>query len=239
MSSRVLGQYDLLVVEDEKPEDQDIVYYVGPNIIGLEKRFAFPPREFRHWLALHEVTHRAQFTGIPWMREHFLGLVQSTVNSLDPDPKRLLDGLGRVASEVRSGRNPLDDGGLMAVFASPEQRAVLDQVSGLMSLLEGHGDVTMDRAGADQIPSAERFGQVLRQRRAEARSAARLLQKLIGLEAKMRQYEQGERFIEAVEKVGGVELLDHAWVDPANLPTIAEIREPSQWIARVRPTAAA
>ena len=79
MSGRVLGQYDLLVVEDENPEDQDIVYYVGPNIIGLEKKFAFPPREFRHWLALHEVTHRAQFTGIPWMREHFLGLVKATV----------------------------------------------------------------------------------------------------------------------------------------------------------------
>ena len=39
------GRDDLLVVEDENPEDQDIVYYVGPNVLGLEKRFAFPPRE--------------------------------------------------------------------------------------------------------------------------------------------------------------------------------------------------
>ena len=149
-----------------------------------------------------------------------------------------LDALGRLATDLRSGRNPLDDGGIMAVFASPEQRAVLDQVAGLMSLLEGHGDVTMDRAGADQIPSAERFGQVLRQRRAEAGSAVKLLQKLIGLEAKMRQYEQGERFIEAVEDAGGTDLLDRAWVDPANLPSIAEIRDPATWIARIRPTAA-
>lgn len=239
MSSRVLGQYDLLVIEDENPADQDIVYFVGPNIIGLEKRFAFPPREFRHWLALHEVTHRFQFTGIPWMREHFLGLVQQTVNAVDPDPKRFLDNLGRLAADLRSGKNPLDDGGVMAVFASPDQRAVLDQVAGLMSLLEGHGDVTMDRAGADQIPSAERFGAVLRQRRQQANPAAKILQKVIGLEAKLKQYEQGERFIEAVEKEGGTELLDKAWIDPANLPSIAEIREPGAWIARVVPTAAA
>lgn len=239
MSSRVLGQYDLLVVEDEDPADQDIVYYVGPNVIGLEKRFAFPPREFRHWLALHEVTHRAQFTGIPWMREHFLGLVQQTVDAVDPDPKRFLDALGRVAADLRSGKNPLDDGGVMALVASTEQRAVLDQVAGLMSLLEGHGDVTMDRAGADQIPSAARFGTVLRQRRAQANPAAKLLQKFIGLEAKMKQYEQGERFIEAVEKEGGTELLDRAWVDPGNLPSIAEIRDPQAWIARVAPTVAA
>lgn len=239
MSTRVLGQYDLLVIEDEAPEDQDIVYYVGPNILALEKRFAFPPREFRHWLALHEVTHRAQFTGIPWMREHFLGLVQSTVDAVDPDPKRFLDALGRVAGDLRSGKNPLDDGGVMAVFASPEQRVTLDRVAGLMSLLEGHGDVTMDRAGADQIPSAERFGQVLRQRRQQGNPAAKLLQKLIGLEAKMQQYAQGEAFIERVEKEGGPELLDRAWVDPSNLPTIAEIRDPEGWIARIAPTVAA
>ena len=239
MSSRVLGQYDLLVIEDEDPADQDIVYYVGPNVLGLEKKFSFPPREFRHWLALHEVTHRAQFTGIPWMREHFLGLVQATVDSVDPDPKRFLDALGRVAGELREGRNPLDEGGVMAVLASPDQRAVLDRVAGLMSLLEGHGDVTMDRAGADQIPSAARFGTVLRQRRQQANPAAKILQKLIGLEAKLKQYEQGERFIERVEASGGTELLDRAWEDPDNLPTIAEIRDPEAWIARVRPTVAA
>ncbi len=239
MSSRVLGQYDLLVVEDENPDDQDIVYYVGTNVIGLEKRFAFPPREFRHWLALHEVTHRAQFTGIPWMREHFLGLVQHTMDAVDPDPKRVLDALTRAADDVRKGRNPLDDGGVMAVFASPEQRLVLDQVAGLMSLLEGHGDVTMDRAGADQIPSAARFGQVLRQRRQQGNPLAKVLQKVIGLDAKLKQYEQGERFIESVEREGGVELLDRAWLDPANLPSIAEIRDPEAWIARVGPTVAA
>lgn len=239
MSSRVLGQYDLLVVEDENPEDQDLVYFVGPNILGLEKRFAFPPREFRHWLALHEVTHRAQFTGIPWMREHFLGLVQETVGSVDPDPKRITEALGRLASDIRAGKNPLDDGGMMALLASPEQRLVLDQVAGLMSLLEGHGDVTMDRAGADQIPSSARFGQVLRQRRQQGNPAAKLLQKIIGIDAKLKQYEQGEAFIESVEKHGGTELLDVAWVDPTNLPSIAEIRDPGAWIARVGPTVAA
>jgi coenzyme F420 biosynthesis associated uncharacterized protein len=233
MSGRVLGQYDLLVIEDESPDDQDLVYYVGPNIISLEKRFAFPPREFRLWLALHEVTHRAQFTGIPWMREHFLGLVNETVQAVDPDPKRFMEALGRLVSDVRGGRNPLDDGGIMAVLATPEQRAVLDQVSGLMSLLEGHGDVTMDRAGADQIPNAGRFGQVLRQRRQQANPAARMLQKLIGLDAKLKQYEQGENFIAAVEKVGGPALLDRAWEEPAHLPSIAEIRDPSAWVARV------
>ncbi|MBK5222411.1 MAG: zinc-dependent metalloprotease [Acidimicrobiia bacterium] len=233
MSTRVLGQYDLLIVEDEDPEDQDIVYYVGPNVLALEKRFAFPPREFRLWLALHEVTHRAQFTGIEWMRPHFLSLVERTVDSVDPDPKRFVEALKKAVDSMRSGTNPLDEGGLALLLAGPEQREVLQQVSGLMSLLEGHGDVTMDRAGADLIPSAERFGRVLRARRQQSSAPVKLLQKLIGLEAKMAQYQQGEDFIAAVEAVGGPELLDRAWLTSANLPSLAEIRDPESWIDRV------
>ena len=239
MSTRVLGQYDLLLVEDQDPDEQDIVYYVGPNILALEKRFAFPPREFRLWLALHEVTHRVQFTGVPWMSGYFRDLVQSTIEGVDPSPGRLLDALRRTVDEIRSGRNPLDDGGIVALLASPEQQQTLQKVQGLMSLLEGHGDVTMDRAGAARIPSAPRFGAVLRDRRKQGTPVAKFLQKLIGLEAKMNQYEQGEKFIAAVEAAGGPALFNRVWEGPEWLPDGAEIREPHRWIARVQADAAA
>src|SRR5205814_3247572 len=121
MSTRVLGQYDLLLVEDADgsgpPDDQDLVYYVGPNVLALEKRFGFPPREFRLWLALHEVTHRAQFTGVSWLQPHFVSLVDGVIGSVDPDPGRLLASIRHAVDEVRSGRNPLDEGGLVALIA--------------------------------------------------------------------------------------------------------------------------
>jgi coenzyme F420 biosynthesis associated uncharacterized protein len=234
MSTRVLGQYDLLVIEEESPQDQDLVYYVGPNVLGLEKRFGFPPREFRLWLALHEVTHRAQFTGVPWLREYFLGLVEEVVSAVDPDPARFVAALQRVADGIREGRNPLDEGGIMTLVASDEQRAALDKISGMMSLLEGHGDVTMDRAGKGRVPSAERFSRVLRERRGQANVLAKLIQKLVGLEAKLNQYEQGEKFIHAVEKSGGPELLARAWEGSEFLPSLVEIREPELWISRVQ-----
>ena len=233
MSTRVLGQYDLLVLEDEHPEDQDIVYYVGPNILGLEQRFDFPAREFRLWVALHEVTHRTQFTGKPWLRDYFLAQVNDLMDMADPDPARFFAAIGRVAEAVRTRTNPLNDGGVVALFASADQRQSMDRVGGLMSLLEGHGDVTMDRAGGDAIPSAERFGSVLRQRRSDASAPAKLLQKLIGIEAKLAQYEQGEQFIAAVESVGGPEMLELAFEGPDQLPTLAEIRDPNLWVRRV------
>ena len=239
MSTRVLGQYDMLVLEDEDAEDQDIVYYVGPNILALEKRFAFPPEEFRLWVALHEVTHRTQFTGVPWLRRYFLDQVSGMLGAVDPDPAQFFRAIGRVADGVRTGRSPLADGGLAALFATAEQQATMERIGGLMSLLEGHGDVTMDRAGGDAIPSAPRFGQVLRSRRTEISGPAKVLQRLIGLEAKLAQYEQGERFIEAVERVGGTPYLNRAFESPTQLPTMAEIREPAKWMSRIEPLMAA
>ncbi len=163
----------------------------------------------------------------------FLSLVEQTMMLSDPDPGRLVHALGRVTDAVRGGRNPLDEGGLAAVFASPQQKAVLDQVGGLMSLLEGHGDVTMDRAGRDHVPSAARFGAVLRNRRAAARGMSRVMQRLIGIEAKLLQYQAGEEFIDAVESHGRPGLLDLAWERPENLPSMDEIRDPRLWIDRV------
>ncbi len=233
MSKRVLGQYDLLISPDERPEDQDIVYYVGANVLALEKRFAFPPREFRLWLALHEVTHRAQFTGVPWMREHYLALVETTLAAADPDPKRFLEAIKRATSEVRAGRNPLEDGGIVALLANPEQRVALDSVGGLMSLLEGHGDVTMDRAGGERVPSAGRFSRVLNQRRQESKGFNKAVRELLGLEAKMRQYEQGEKFIAHVELQRSSAFLDAVWEGADRLPTLGEIRDPAAWISRM------
>ena len=239
MSTRVLGQYDLLVIEDENPDEQDIVYYVAPNVVSLERRYAFEPREFRLWLALHEVTHRAQFTGVPWLREHFLGLVESTMDSVDPDPQRFMAALQRFMEARRRGEDPMDGGGLMALFASEDQLAVINEIAGLMSLLEGHGDVTMDRAGAGLVPSAERFSRVLRQRRQTASGFAKVFQRIAGFDAKIKQYAEGEQFIERVEAHGGPRTLDLAWADPANVPSIEEIRRPELWIERVVPGAAA
>jgi coenzyme F420 biosynthesis associated uncharacterized protein len=234
MGTRVLGQYDLLIVEDEDRDDQDIVYYVGPNVLALEKRYGFPPREFRLWLALHEVTHRAQFTGVPWLRAHFLSLVNQTLGAVDPDPKRFLDAVVRVVEDLRAGHNPLDEGGIATLLASPDQRDLFGQIGGMMSLLEGHGDVTMDRAGEGHVPSADRFARALRERRRQGGSVAKLAQKAMGIDAKMKQYAQGEAFIAYVERHGGDNALDAAWRGPQWLPTLAEIRAPQDWLDRVR-----
>jgi coenzyme F420 biosynthesis associated uncharacterized protein len=237
MSTRVLGQYDLLLTDEPDPE-QDVVYFVGPNVEALEKRFGFPPKEFRLWLALHEVTHRFQFTAVPWLGTYFRSLVDEGLEPLGADPRRMLDAVRRAAEEVRAGRSPLQDAGVLGLVATPEQLEAIRRIQALMSLLEGHGDVTMDRAGAEAVPGAARFSAVLRARREQSRGPARLLQQLLGIDAKFRQYAEGETFVRSVEDAGGLGLFSRVWQGPEWLPSMAEIRDPSKWVARVGGTAA-
>lgn len=229
LAQRVLGQYDLLVVDDTAT---DSVYYVGGNVLALEKRFAFRPRDFRLWIAIHECTHRAQFTAIPWMKSYYLSLVGATLGAIDPDPRRLVQALARAAEELRNGRNPLDDGGIVALLASEEQRGALARVQALMSLLEGHGNRVMNGIGRGHVAGQARMARVLQARR-QARGVAAVLHKVIGLESKMRQYEVGEAFVAAVERLGGPRALDAAWRGPEWLPSVEELRAPERWLARV------
>jgi coenzyme F420 biosynthesis associated uncharacterized protein len=241
LAQRVLGQYDLLVPDavtpGDTPEppgsgDADAVYYVGTNILALEKRYGFRPGDFRLWIALHEVTHRAQFRAIPWMKGYFLSLVEGALGLIEPDPKRLVRALERAAECARKGRNPLDDGGIVALFASDEQRVVLDKVQALMSLLEGHGNVVMDRLGKVHVTGQERMSAALKARR-QSGGVGAVFRKLVGIEMKMRQYEIGEEFITHLEETVGIGALDAAWRGPDCLPTMAELEAPERWLERV------
>jgi coenzyme F420 biosynthesis associated uncharacterized protein len=230
MARRVLGQYELVLPADED-QNGDTVYLVGENVLSLERTHQFRPLEFRFWLALHECTHRLQFVGIPWMQDYFLGLVEKLVATAQPEPGRLGRLVGEARSAAAEGRPLVSETGLLGLFASTDQREMLDQVQALMSFLEGHGHVVMDRIGSRVLVTQQRMSDTLKQRRKDPRTAA--FYRLTGLEMKMRQYELGERFVLEVEKRAGWSALDHAWESSDHLPTLDEIDHPEQWLARV------
>jgi coenzyme F420 biosynthesis associated uncharacterized protein len=230
MGGRVLGQYDLLGRGDAADA---AVYLVGPNLAVLEQRLGFDPIEFRTWVLVHELTHRAQFTGVPWMRAYFTGLVDELLGAVDPRPAVLLGKLRDAFKRPDEAGQQLRETGLAGLIAGPEQRAAIGRIGGLMSLLEGHGDVTMTRAAGDLVPDAQRYARVLAARRAKGNPLNRLLLRLTGMEGKLNQYAAGERFIAAVEAVGGPRAIDVCWTSPAMLPSIDEIRDPQQWLRRM------
>lgn len=228
LSRRVLGQYELVLPTGDRG---DTVAYVGVNLLDMERRHQFRPSEFRLWVAIHEMTHRAQFVGVPWLAGHFLGLIERLVSQAVPEPGRLARVVGEVLDARNADRPVIDERGLMGLFATPDQRDTLDEVQALMSLLEGHGHVVMDRIGAEVLTGHARMSRVLKARRSDPKT--QLLFRLTGLEMKMRQYEDGERFILDVERLAGWNALDVAWSGPEALPTLDDIASPERWLRRV------
>ncbi len=230
LARRVLGQYELVLPRADRSFG-DTVLFVGANVLAMERHHEFRPAEFRLWVALHECTHRAQFLGVPWLRTYFLGLVEELVAASEPERGRLSRVSAELRDAARHGRPLLDERGLFGLFATPRQRELIDRVQALMALLEGHGHVVMDRIGARELVTQRRMSQVLTARRHDPRTA--MLLRLVGLEMKLRQYEQGARFIERVEREAGWGALDRAWRAAECLPTLAEIEDPMRWLERV------
>lgn len=228
LSRRVLGQYELVLPSGD---EADSVAFVGANILAMERTHQFRPAEFRLWIALHEAAHRAQFVAVPWMRGYFFSLVEEMVEGAQPEPGRLGRVVEQVRGRLRRGEPPVDETGLLGLFASPTQRQTLDRVQALMSVLEGHGHVVMDRVGARALRSQERMSRILKARRNDPRTAAFF--RLTGLEMKLRQYELGERFVRRVERIAGWEALDQVWSSPEALPTPEEVENPRRWLDRI------
>lgn len=225
LSSKILGQYDLA------PGGTPRLLLVAPNIVQVERQLDVDPHDFRRWVAMHEETHRVQFTAVPWLREHMIRQSQQLAVDLAPTPEdignRLQQLANRLPEVIRSGE------GLGQLFATPEQKAKIADITAIMSLLEGHADVVMDDVGPRVIPSVAEIRSKFDRRRMSSVGVDRLLRKLLGLEAKLRQYRDGAGFVRAVMDAVGREGLAAVWASPETLPRAPEILDPAAWVRRV------
>jgi len=227
LAGKVLGQFDPF------HEPSGRLLLVAPNIVHTERELGVDPHDFRLWVCLHEETHRVQFTAVPWMRDHIHSLVEELAATMD-SRELVEDGLGRVVEALRARRS--GDGGtgsVMELLSTPAQREILDKVTGVMSLLEGHADVVMDGVGPTVIPTVAEIRRQFTERRKGVGTLDRLLRRLLGLEAKMAQYRDGAAFVRHVVDKVGMEEFNAVFAGPGNLPTKAEIGDPAAWVARV------
>ncbi|KRE37402.1 coenzyme F420 biosynthesis protein [Janibacter sp. Soil728] len=226
LSTKVLGQYDIA------PDGTPALLLVAPNIVTTERDLSVVPRDFRFWVCLHEETHRVQFTAVPWLRGHIIDSARNLAGDLMPDAESLKSRLEQMATQVPRVLSG-DGQGLAELVITPEQRERMAEVTAVMSLLEGHADVVMDDVGPDHVPTVATIRERFTTRRKGAGAADRLLRRLLGLEAKMRQYRDGAVFVREVQDTVGVDGFNAVWTSPETLPTALEITEPAAWVRRV------
>jgi coenzyme F420 biosynthesis associated uncharacterized protein len=256
LASRVLGQYETFA-----PATRDMpagpaapapgerkagrLLLVAPNIVHVERELDVDPHDFRLWVCLHEETHRTQFTAVPWLRDHIESEIQDFLAETEIDPSTLIERVREAFQSFTTGNRSdsdetavdteeEDERSLIDLVQTPNQREILARLTAVMSLLEGHADYVMDGVGPEVVPSVNEIREKFQKRRQSGAGRLDLaLRKLLGLDAKLRQYRDGERFVRAVVKDAGMDGFNRIWTSPNTLPTKLEIAKPADWVARV------
>jgi coenzyme F420 biosynthesis associated uncharacterized protein len=248
LSARVLGQYELFLPPGESAAPNGAMNgangpaatpgvgrltLVAPNIVMVERELGVDPHDFRRWVCLHEETHRVQFTSVPWLRGYVQGMMTEFLLASDLDPGAIVDRLRAAATAVAGAVRGGDGESLVEAMQTPAQRALLDKLTAVMTLVEGHGDYVMDAVGPQVVPTVADIRDKFSHRRGSAGRAEQILRRILGIDLKMKQYEQGSRFVSAVVDEAGMAGFNKVWTSPETLPTKDELARPADWLARV------
>jgi coenzyme F420 biosynthesis associated uncharacterized protein len=231
LAPKVLGQFDPFFPGAPGAPGGRLLL-VAPNVVAVERELKIDPADFRLWVCLHEETHRVQFTAVPWLRDHLNELVGAIVGSAELDSGVLLqmlaDALKRITHALRTG----EELSIVDLVQTRAQRETIDRITAVMSLLEGHADVVMDSVGPAVVPSVAEIRRRFTVRR-QGQGFDKVVRRLLGLDAKMRQYRDGAHFCRTVIEAVGMSGFNRVWTSPETLPSREEIADPALWLARV------
>jgi putative hydrolase len=231
LAQHVLGQYDVAVPREGHPG----LLFVVPNIAAFEKDWSLDPREFRTYVALHEVTHRFEFAR-PWARDRFVEVVDDFLQTMTIDVAAIQERFAAIdPSDPEALQRALGgeegDEGLFGTVLDDEQRLKLGRIQSFMAAAEGYGDHVMHGVGAHLLGSYPQITEAMRRYR-ESEHSDPVFERLLGIEMKREQYEMGARFCDTVVELTNEPTLSRMWDSAEAMPSLPEIGEPRLWLAR-------
>jgi coenzyme F420 biosynthesis associated uncharacterized protein len=236
MSQRVLGQYELSLLQPEQPAR---LLFVGPNLVKAIGEMELDRDSFLAWIVFHEVTHVFQLAGVTWLRPYLANLLREYLETVEVSiEKGAAGGLPSFPS-AKEIVEAYRDGGLAALVQTKEQRGIMRRLQAVMAVIEGYSEHVMDAVGAQVLPGYGKLRDAMDRRRESRSAPQRVLERLLGLDLKMRQYILGKKFCDAVQKKHGIATLNRVWEAPELLPTLKELDHPAAWVARIEDSRAA
>src|SRR5580692_6495065 len=238
LAGRVLGQYELFLPPyPDAPETgapAGRLTLVAPNIVMVERELDVDPHDFRRWVCLHEETHRTQFTSVPWLRPYVQQQMTDFLLASELDPATIVTRLRSAADAVAGAVRGNGHGdSLIEAMQTTRQREVLERLTCVMTLVEGHGDYVMDAVGPQVVPTVAQIRSRFNARRAGAGRVEQTLRRILGIDLKMKQYAEGSRFVQTVVREAGMPVFNRVWTSPETLPVRAELADPHLWLDRV------
>jgi putative hydrolase len=228
LAQRVMGQYDIAVPRTGPGQ----LLFVVPNLAAFEHDWSLDPREFRTFVALHEVTHRFEF-GQRWARDRFQELLDDYLSTLKLDLEGMRSRLTAIdpSDPEALGRLAESDEGLFWADLDDEQRLKLGRIQAFMASAEGYGDHVMRVLGAELLGTYPRIEEAMKRYR-EGEHGDPVFERLLGVDMKRQQYEKGLAFCETVVSLTDEATLARMWSSAEALPSLPELEEPRLWLAR-------
>jgi coenzyme F420 biosynthesis associated uncharacterized protein len=236
LSGRVLGQYELFLPPEASPvegQQPGRLTLVAPNIVMIERELGVDPHDFRRWVCLHEETHRLQFTAVPWLRDYVQSQMTEFLLASELDPAAMLQRVRAAADAMAGAVRGGDGGSLIEAVATPAQREIMDRLTSVMTLVEGHGDYVMDAVGPQVVPTVANIREKFNSRRGSSGRIEQTLRRMLGIDLKMKQYAEGSRFVREVVEKAGMATFNKVWTSAETLPTREEFADPQLWLERV------
>jgi coenzyme F420 biosynthesis associated uncharacterized protein len=229
LAQQVLGQYDVAL---PRSAGAGSLLFVVANIAAFERDWSLPPTDFRTWVAIHEVTHRFEFSR-PWAAPRFRELLLDFLSTLTVDVDGLRAKLETLDPSNPEGLQAMFEGedGLFGTVLDDEQRLKLGRIQAFMAAAEGYGEHVTHAIGREMLPSYTQIQEAMRRYR-ESEDADPVFERLLGIEMKREQYALGQAFCDTVAEQTDEATLATVWDSAEALPSLPEVEEPRLWLAR-------
>ena len=229
LAQHVLGQYDIAVPR----AGHGTVLFVAPNIGAFGRDWSLDRTEFRTWVALHEVTHRFEFSR-SWTLPRFRDLLDDFLSTIRIDVEGLQRRLETLDPQDPEGMQQMLEGedALFGTVLDDEQRIKLGRIQAFMAAAEGYADHVMHGIGRTLLKTYGQIEEAMRRYR-ESESTDPVFERLLGIEMKREQYALGRRFCDTVEERTDEQTLAKMWDSADALPSLPELDEPTLWLSRI------
>lgn len=230
LARRALGQYDLPI---PRPVSDELIV-VAITVDKFAEDWSLPIDDVRLWVCLTDIAHHAVL-GRQHVRARLDELLSSYAGGFEPDSSSFEARLSELdPTDIESMQSVLGDPeAVLGALQSDAQRAVLVQISALVSAIEGYVDDVMDNVGRKLIGSYPALTEALRRRRVERGDGDKFVERLFGLELSQAVFDRGQAFIRGVRERAGDDGVNRLWRGERELPTPAEVDAPGLWLARI------
>jgi putative hydrolase len=229
LAGRVLGAHDIGMPRAASGPIDILL----ANVERLERDWSLDPREFRTFVALHQMAHRLQNTQ-PWLAAYARTIVDDFLASLTIDVDAIRDRFADIAPgdpEALASAFGDDQSAMPGVVLDDEQRLKLDRIRALLGAIEGHGDHVATTIGARLLGTYPQVEEAMRRHR-DDEEVDPMFARLLGVDVGRAHVELGRRFAETVVELTDEHTLSRMWGSAEALPGLAELEEPRLWLAR-------